>query len=91
MDENEELRERLGLDKRKPLSMTFKHAKKVQRETERALNVILQKEVLKFAYMLEYFCTSDKVNYFDQIERLEDERVELKLQMRKLAHRLGEK
>ena len=47
LDENEELRERLGLNPREPIDVTDYRKKKLLRMNEdRALNRILQKEVL---------------------------------------------
>lgn len=44
--ENDEFRTRLGLEERRPIDLTFQKVRKVQKESERALNVILQKEVI---------------------------------------------
>lgn len=45
LDENDEMRRRLGLDRHAPLDIKFKYAREVERETDRAMNILLQKEV----------------------------------------------
>ncbi|XP_041354240.1 centrosomal protein of 290 kDa-like [Gigantopelta aegis] len=70
LDENEELRYRLGLDPKEPLDMKeFKKNKAVRKEEDRALNFALQGE----------------------IERLEEERIDLKKKIRKLAQQTGQR
>ena len=45
-DENEDMRERLGLDPKEPVDLDeFKKRKNVRQQEDRALNRILQKEV----------------------------------------------
>jgi hypothetical protein len=46
MDENEELRYKLGMDPRAPLDLTdFRKNKQIRKEEEKALNFILQRQV----------------------------------------------
>ena len=46
LDENEELRYRLGMDPRAPLDLTeFRKNKAIRQEEEKALNFILQRQV----------------------------------------------
>ncbi|XP_066265930.1 centrosomal protein of 290 kDa-like [Branchiostoma lanceolatum] len=67
-DENEDLRERLGLDAKEPLDISqFRNKKNMRNERYRAENQVLMKEV----------------------ERLEEERIELKQQVRRLAQEKG--
>ncbi|KAL3881749.1 hypothetical protein ACJMK2_028144 [Sinanodonta woodiana] len=69
-EENEELRRKLGLDPRKPLDLTqFRKNNMIRKEEDRALNIILQREV----------------------ERLEEERLELKKKIRRLAQQSGQR
>ena len=54
-DETEDLRERLGLDPKEPLDLTeYKKKKGIRMQEDRALNRILQKEVLYFDYLTLY-------------------------------------
>lgn len=69
-DENECLREQLGMDPKKPVDIKdFQSKISVKREEQRALNIVLQKE----------------------IERLEEERIMLKQNIRKLAQQTGQR
>lgn len=53
LDENEDLRERLGLDPKEPLSLAeFKKKKGSRLQEDRALNRVLQKEVIYFSWIL---------------------------------------
>lgn len=55
LEENEELRARLGLDPREPLDFKFKQSRLIQKESDRAVNIILQKEVQKIIAKLKKF------------------------------------
>ncbi|NXJ94726.1 CE290 protein, partial [Corythaixoides concolor] len=76
LDENEELRERLGLEPKTMIDLNeFRNSKMLKQQQYRAENQILLQE----ASDKSYFC----------IERLEEERIELKKQVRKLAQEKG--
>ncbi|NXJ34250.1 CE290 protein, partial [Ciconia maguari] len=76
LDENEELRERLGLEPKTMIDLNeFRNSKALRQQQHRAENQILLQE----ASDKSYFC----------IERLEEERIELKKQVRKLAQEKG--
>ncbi|KFW96953.1 Centrosomal protein of 290 kDa, partial [Phalacrocorax carbo] len=76
LDENEELRERLGLEPKTMIDLNeFRNSKVLKQQRYRAENHILLQE----ASDKSYFC----------IERLEEERIELKKQVRKLAQEKG--
>ncbi|NXT42558.1 CE290 protein, partial [Pelecanoides urinatrix] len=76
LDENEELRERLGLEPKTMIDLNeFRNSKVLKQQQYRAENQILLQE----ASDKSYFC----------IERLEEERIELKKQVRKLAQEKG--
>ncbi|NWX11010.1 CE290 protein, partial [Caloenas nicobarica] len=76
LDENEELRERLGLEPKTMIDLNeFRNSKALKQQQYRAENQILLQE----ASDKSYFC----------IERLEEERIELKKQIRKLAQEKG--
>ncbi|KFM10972.1 Centrosomal protein of 290 kDa, partial [Aptenodytes forsteri] len=76
LDENEDLRERLGLEPKTMIDLNeFRNSKALKQHQYRAENQILLQE----ASDKSYFC----------IERLEEERIELKKQVRKLAQEKG--
>ncbi|NXJ16223.1 CE290 protein, partial [Odontophorus gujanensis] len=76
LDENEELRERLGLEPKAMIDLNeFRNSKTLKQQQYRCENQILLKEA------------SDKLYFY--IERLEEERIELKKQVRKLAQEKG--
>ncbi|KAF1434424.1 hypothetical protein FQV24_0009861, partial [Spheniscus mendiculus] len=76
LDENEDLRERLGLEPKTMIDLNeFRNSKALRQQQYRAENQILLQEA------------SDKSYFF--IERLEEERIELKKQVRKLAQEKG--
>ncbi|KGL91341.1 Centrosomal protein of 290 kDa, partial [Charadrius vociferus] len=76
LDENEELRERLGLEPKTMIDLNeFRNSRTLRQQQYRAENHILLQEA------------SDK--YYFCIERLEEERIELKKQVRKLAQEKG--
>ncbi|NXY81492.1 CE290 protein, partial [Alcedo cyanopectus] len=76
LDENEELRGRLGLEPRTMIDLNeFRSSKALKQQQYRAENQILLQE----ASDKSFFC----------IERLEEERIELKKQIRKLAQEKG--
>ncbi|GAB1607429.1 hypothetical protein Ahia01_001026400 [Argonauta hians] len=70
VEENEILRTKLGMDPRKAVDVKmFRSDMNVKKEEQRALNIVLQKE----------------------IERLEEERIMLKQNLRKLAQQTGQR
>ncbi|GFO27236.1 centrosomal protein of 290 kda-like, partial [Plakobranchus ocellatus] len=70
LDENEELRYKLGMDPREPLDLTsFRKNKAIRQEELKAVNFTLQRE----------------------IEALEEERIEDKKKIRKLAQQVGQR
>ncbi|NXJ59339.1 CE290 protein, partial [Rostratula benghalensis] len=74
LDENEELRERLGLEPKTMIDLNeFRNSKTLKQQQYRAENQILLQEA----------------SHKSSIERLEEERVELKKQVRKLAQEKG--
>ncbi|KFO64757.1 Centrosomal protein of 290 kDa, partial [Corvus brachyrhynchos] len=76
LDENEELRERLGLEPKTMIDLNeFRNSKALKQQQYRAENQILLQEVSDKCY----FC----------IERLEEERIELKKHIRKLVQEKG--
>ncbi|NXK71568.1 CE290 protein, partial [Amazona guildingii] len=76
LDENEELRERLGLEPKTMIDLSeFRNSKALKQQQYRVENQILLQE----ASDKSYFC----------IERLEEERIELKKHIRKLAQEKG--
>ncbi|NXL60734.1 CE290 protein, partial [Chordeiles acutipennis] len=76
LDENEELRERLGLEPKTMIDLNeFRNSKALKQQQFRAENQILLQE----ASDKSWFC----------IERLEEERIELKKHVRKLAQEKG--
>ncbi|NXC37868.1 CE290 protein, partial [Penelope pileata] len=76
LDENEELRERLGLEPKAMIDLNeFRNSKTLKQQQYRAENQILLKEASDKSYLY--------------IERLEEERIELKKQVRKLAQEKG--
>ncbi|KAK1212898.1 CE290 protein, partial [Pygoscelis papua] len=76
LDENEDLRERLGLEPKTMIDLNeFRNSKALKQQQYRAENQILLQEA------------SDKSYFY--IERLEEERIELKKQVRKLAQEKG--
>ncbi|NWJ06223.1 CE290 protein, partial [Crypturellus undulatus] len=76
LDENEELRERLGLEPKTMIDLNeLRNSKTLKQQRYRAENQILLKEA------------SDESYFY--IERLEEERIELKKQIRSLAQEKG--
>lgn len=67
MEDNDDMRRKLGLDQRKLRAQQT--SERVKKESDHALNIILRRE----------------------IDKLEDERIEMKLAMRKLSQRLGQR
>ncbi|NXJ45003.1 CE290 protein, partial [Spizaetus tyrannus] len=76
LDENEELRERLGLEARTMIDLSdLRNSKALKQQQYRAENQILLQEASEKSWVC--------------IERLEEERIELKKQVRKLAQEKG--
>ncbi|NXL50761.1 CE290 protein, partial [Podilymbus podiceps] len=78
LDENEELRERLGLEPKTMVDLNeFRNSKTLKQQQYRAEKEILLQEA------------SNKSWFCERIERLEEERIELKKQVRRLAQENG--
>ncbi|KFQ83631.1 Centrosomal protein of 290 kDa, partial [Phoenicopterus ruber ruber] len=76
LDENEELRERLGLEPKTMIDLNeFRNSKALKQQQYRAEKQILLQEASDKSYLC--------------IERLEEERIELKKQVRRLAQEKG--
>ncbi|NXE49879.1 CE290 protein, partial [Casuarius casuarius] len=80
LDENEELRERLGLEPKTMIDLNeFRNSKTLKQQQYRAENQILLKEASAESY------------FYIRIERLEEERIELKKHIRSLAQEKGKR
>uniref|UniRef100_A0AAY4CGZ3 BZIP domain-containing protein n=1 Tax=Denticeps clupeoides TaxID=299321 RepID=A0AAY4CGZ3_9TELE len=87
LDENEDLRERLGLDTKEEVDLTeFRRSKALKERQYKAENQVLLKEVFSTVqdlwpnFQVPLFCNIFSTHL--QIERLEEERLEIKKQLR---------
>uniref|UniRef100_A0AAY4CHD6 BZIP domain-containing protein n=1 Tax=Denticeps clupeoides TaxID=299321 RepID=A0AAY4CHD6_9TELE len=94
LDENEDLRERLGLDTKEEVDLTeFRRSKALKERQYKAENQVLLKEVFSTVqdlwpnFQVPLFCNIFSTHL--QIERLEEERLEIKKQLRAVVKDKG--